>query len=577
MNYTKVITTIEKIYDNNFNDNLCVLIDGEWGIGKTYTIKKWSEDRKEKYDFKYVSVFGKLSIKEVEKDLILQLYEVFNSLQKITDSNMMKIGSNVAKKMAKKFTGIDFNLSDLIENISIENISNENSNKKIILCIDDIERKSKSIAIKDLLGLIERASNNFNVILIANSLKLNDDLKDFSDYKEKIIDYEFKINELDPDILDEIALNKIPYLTKAQLESLVQSYINEGSILINFNNNSVTKKETQLEKSNIRIYKKFVDLIKLVNEEAIDLLNKKDIFSLDENVVTLCKNVVYHYYFSSEKEFREASGANFDKLSLFKEIQKIFKYEDYSKDILRDYFLNDTEISRDIKVLYKAYKLNMPDFTALCDKISNNISNDNLLYFVGQKQIISLADVLHDLGMLREFKEKLLEIADRLYNPELQKQPPYFDSEDWCNIDYFGMEPCSRETLEIISSINKINVEKHRTLLKQKYDEALNQKDIRTLGERIKNIYIEKLSTFETLFEIAFEKLKVQFNVDTWEFIHLLIGRTNSDLIKDFFREREKRENDLILKKRYQQLNEVLAERMYFERETERCQESIDD
>ncbi|TXK84294.1 P-loop NTPase fold protein [Paenibacillus sp. N3.4] len=467
MNYTNVIATIEKIYNNNSDENLCLLIDGDWGIGKTYTIKKWSEESKEKYDFKYVSVFGKLSVKEIERDLILQLYEVFNSLQKVTDNNMVKIGSNMAKKVAKKFTGIDFNLSDLIENISIENISNGNSNRKIILCIDDIERKSKNIAIKDLLGLIERASTNFNVIIIANSLKLNEDLKDFSDYKEKIVDYEFKINELDPNILKEIALYKIPYLTKDLLESIVQAYINEGSILINFNNNTVTKKEILSEKSNIRIYKKFIDLIKLVNEEAIDIFNKKDVFNLDQNTITLCKNVVHHYYFGSEKDIKEASGANYDKLSLFKEIQKIFKYENYNKSILRDYFLNDTEISKDIRILYEVYKLNRTDLTTLLDKIGHNISNDNLFYFVGQKQIISLADILNDLEMLEKFKEKLLEIAGKLYSPEIEMQPPYFDSDDWCNVDYYGMEPCSRGTFEIINSINKINREKHRSLLMQ--------------------------------------------------------------------------------------------------------------
>ncbi|TXK84293.1 hypothetical protein [Paenibacillus sp. N3.4] len=93
----------------------------------------------------------------------------------------------------------------------------------------------------------------------------------------------------------------------------------------------------------------------------------------------------------------------------------------------------------------------------------------------------------------------------------------------------------------------------------------------------VTNIHIEKLHVFETLFTTAFEKIKAQFSVDTWKFIYLLIDRTDSSTIKDFFTDREKQESDLLLKKRYKQLNEVLTEKMYFESEAERHQGSTDD
>ncbi|CAM3283810.1 MULTISPECIES: P-loop NTPase fold protein [Paenibacillus] len=57
MNYTKVISTIERIYENYPDENLCLFINGHWGIGKTFTIQKWGEENNEKFDFKYVNQF----------------------------------------------------------------------------------------------------------------------------------------------------------------------------------------------------------------------------------------------------------------------------------------------------------------------------------------------------------------------------------------------------------------------------------------------------------------------------------------------------------------------------------------
>lgn len=578
MNYTKVISTIERIYENYPDENLCLFINGHWGVGKTFTIKTWGEENKEKFDIKYASVFGKQSVKEIEKDLIIQLFEVFDTFQRVTDNNILKIGSNIAKKLAERFTGINFNLSDLIDNVSIETVSHSNSNKRIILCIDDVERKPDSIPIKDLLGLVERASTNFNVIIIANISKLNnDELESFNDYKEKIVDYEFSIDCLDLNILEEICLSKLPYITADQFKKIVQIYSDENSIYVDFNNNTIRTKKAQVEKSNIRIYKKFIELIKLVNDQATDILGQIDVFGLDENIITLCKNVVFHYYFGNEKGNKEPYGANFDKLTLFREVQKIFKYEDFDNSILREYILDDTEIGRDVRVLHKIYELNKPELIAMLEKISHNILNGNYSYFVGQKQIVSLADVLNELGMLREFSEKLLEIANNMYNPKIDRKPPYIDSEDWSDVDYYGMVACSQETFRMIKSINNINREKHEAFLLKKYNEALERNDISTLKNIIKISQIDNLNTFESIFTIAFEKIKDQFNLDTWKFLYLLIDRTESNVIKNFFTERARQETDLLLKKRYKQLNDVLAEKMYFEAEVERNQEYPDD
>ena len=73
-----------------------------------------------------------------------------------------------------------------LNSFSIEDIkNNKKDGKKKVICFDDLERKSDSINMKELLGLIERASINFDVILIANTKEFEEeDLNVFNLYKE---------------------------------------------------------------------------------------------------------------------------------------------------------------------------------------------------------------------------------------------------------------------------------------------------------------------------------------------------------------------------------------------------------
>ncbi|QAS59586.1 hypothetical protein [Clostridium septicum] len=101
---------------------------------------------------------------------------------KLSNSNTIKIVSNMISDVAKQFTGVN---SDIIRNISVESVSSEENS---IICIDDLERKAHKININDLLGLIERATTNFNIIIIANTSQFNkEELDNFNRFKEKLL------------------------------------------------------------------------------------------------------------------------------------------------------------------------------------------------------------------------------------------------------------------------------------------------------------------------------------------------------------------------------------------------------
>ena len=75
MNYLDVIKSIDHIIKthNNLNDNNCILVNGEWGIGKTYAINQWIKSNNDVYNIKYISVFGKSKARDIENAILIKL------------------------------------------------------------------------------------------------------------------------------------------------------------------------------------------------------------------------------------------------------------------------------------------------------------------------------------------------------------------------------------------------------------------------------------------------------------------------------------------------------------------------
>lgn len=197
MNYQKVMGTINTLYKEieNKEDKLCIFINGEWGIGKTHTIRHWFKSNNERFNLKYISIFGKQSVREIENELIMKIlssssYENTKELLggwfgKGNTIAKSQVGLNIFRDAVSKKLGIKLEASEYVKNISIENLIDiKDEVKRVIICIDDIERISNKIDIKDMLGLIERTAENFNVMIIANSLKIEEkSLTIFEEYR----------------------------------------------------------------------------------------------------------------------------------------------------------------------------------------------------------------------------------------------------------------------------------------------------------------------------------------------------------------------------------------------------------
>lgn len=197
-----------------------VVIKGDWGVGKTYfwdqyISRKISSGSLHQLAYSYISLFGSSSLEDVRK-------RVFH--------NAKAIGSDKAVNQA--FDN-EFNESNLLSNklhwvhggiekikrklLSLNGFSRKSQSlpivskysglisnleyslvKNYIVCIDDMERKGKGLAVKEIMGLVDELAHRkkCKVILIFNesSFDNEDDKNQFDSYREKVVDIEINYN-----------------------------------------------------------------------------------------------------------------------------------------------------------------------------------------------------------------------------------------------------------------------------------------------------------------------------------------------------------------------------------------------
>lgn len=166
----EIIELVEKYIREDIY-NYAVLIDGEWGSGKTYFTKnvliKSIEEKTEKKVI-YVSLYGIKSISDISNELYICLADkkVGQPLRKIITTGA-KIGTD-----AIKFFGVELNdyMEDVKELINL---------KDYILIFDDLERCDCNI--NEVLGFINSfvEHEGIKIILIANESEIgkNNEIK----------------------------------------------------------------------------------------------------------------------------------------------------------------------------------------------------------------------------------------------------------------------------------------------------------------------------------------------------------------------------------------------------------------
>lgn len=555
MNALESASALDRIFSiSNIcsGDKSCVLIDGEWGIGKTHLIQSYFSENEN--EFIYVSIFGKNSVRDIEKSILIHSLP---GLRKFNEDNgFVKASKKIINDISDKFLGVS--IDSYLNSFSIDDIKLDAiSNKRKIICFDDIERKSDSIEMKSLLGLIERASKNFSVVIICNTNRLDEtNIKTFDIYKEKVIDYVIRIDNVDRNTL-------ICILKSMNVENkneIIDVYLSDN---ISFGKALSGKKSFLKNKiHNLRVFKKYVQLV-------IRLEKILEPYKADEDVLKICKAVIYDHYLADKDEKKDTM--NFDKYNIYKTINKILLNEYIRRDEFQEYFISNSEVREDIRSIYRAYRFSEGEFEKLIKKIKIKIQDKDLEYFIKQENVISLLSALNEIKVIdKGIIKKLYEIALELYSPEKYILHTEIDYSQWNDIDYSGNEiECDKIIKLFVKKINEKCSEKFQNFICDKLNEAKNSKNYEELLKLHSFNEINKFEEFEDIFDYYFNQLVEVYSDEISQKISTLISRTKSELISDFFTNRARNETQITRIKKYGQFDFELDRKMQYESEEE--------
>ena len=203
---------------------ICMVLNGRWGVGKTYFWQKFAERNSKKLNkkFAYISLFGKDDIKQIKQEIILQAYRISRTISEISKN---------AKKL--RFDKILDEVTPIFGSAIIECISffEKKDFENIVICFDDFERLSNKLSLKDIFGLISeiKEQKNCHIVMIFNAGELILD-NDTKKQKDKIIDYEFEYN---PSIEDsyKILYEELKFFKSYPLEYFKHHNINNIRIM----------------------------------------------------------------------------------------------------------------------------------------------------------------------------------------------------------------------------------------------------------------------------------------------------------------------------------------------------------
>jgi len=164
----KIINIVKDYLTRETNNAL--LITGQWGVGKTYffnnilskEIEKVSTKENESVKYKpiRVSLSGVTSIDDIERRIVAELYPSLNK------------GTKIGKGILKFVLSVPKIKEYIPEIPNSDVIDSETDN--LIICFDDLERRSKTFPIDSLIGYINNLTenNNLKTIIIANTDKI---------------------------------------------------------------------------------------------------------------------------------------------------------------------------------------------------------------------------------------------------------------------------------------------------------------------------------------------------------------------------------------------------------------------
>ena len=451
MNANQIRNIINNVKEQPYHT---ILINGAWGIGKTYEVLNSIKDKSDIY---MVSLFGTKQCEDVCKDLLIKLGGNKIS-QKVEGKN--RKGTEKLESALKNIIPIT---NCLMENLGIKIdlgvVSKEvvkafcNNSEDSIIIFDDLERVNEEFSLESFLGFIEelRKNNELRIILVANILELPEKQKRiFERFNEKIVDKIYNIDGISPCVdwarmgIEESFINEYNRLHKVcnlrtieKAQKFYQDVLGQIEIIEDAKymcsirlicyaivTEDVEKiylnqleKEAQVKPSEDDFAK---SIAYQVNKEYISKFQLRiNKFYLDDiNCSIELINEIYNYYISNESIKQEVIVAGYNYYIKTGEKKNFYKSDEEIKqtiDLLRaELYDNDTVISaiEKIDIIVQWMEVFETDTSEILTQFTSYI------YSYIDELLVAGKDVSVDLFSMNiesnTVKKMVLEIEDKL-------------------------------------------------------------------------------------------------------------------------------------------------------------------
>lgn len=299
MNIQKLKDVFQKF---STDDNRAILVDGVWGIGKTYHVLQFlkeSKKSKTKQKIVYVSLFGKSSIDEVHTEIYSRLHPIKYKSRKVIQvipkvAPLLGAVGDIVSNLEFTLNGNENAESSKSDNISIikdfagklnasscdwhqatDKRHQKNRNRNIII-LDDFERLNfKELSFIDVLGYVNSLFlQNFKVVFVCNSNEFPENVREgFLSFKEKVFDREFLITATNKEIIGSYFKDDYVLL--------------EEHIIAEFDNNLRIAKRTS------SFYMEALNTIKEIEPKYLETVTKDSILFSCTLIVVACSTLKY--------------------------------------------------------------------------------------------------------------------------------------------------------------------------------------------------------------------------------------------------------------------------------------------
>jgi KAP P-loop domain protein len=281
------LDNLKNILDNTLDS---IIIDDEWGNGKTFFIKKFMEKYNTNYEFIYIKAPYFQTREEFRKVFLTELNKVF-----IKNGIFNTSISNLTKYFGVEIQGITLNQIEKNYNETIEEIVKKmcKLDKKIVVVLDDLDRIEKGEDIQEILNFIGEINielrEKIGLITLSSYNKLNEKVishtedKEGENYLEKYFDKKFYLQKVNIQELieyfceDENLLKIIKQCKKAIEEHYLISFNSEILEIYEKNFKEDIKKQNKIYLSK-QTFRNIERLIKNINISVNEIIGDKEIY-----------------------------------------------------------------------------------------------------------------------------------------------------------------------------------------------------------------------------------------------------------------------------------------------------------